>query len=185
MKKNKKNLFNKKSKQSLFSKDGKMVSFVKKNKAGVSVVLGLIFIIGFSILISNLTTPEGSTISGETNFKNISYKEYEALFEEDQKGLVFVYVGNPTCGYCQKIEPLLGALEIEESIQFNYLNTATMSPDDFNNISKTSKAFEGEWGTPTLVAIINGEEHSNVNGYREINELREFVKAAKSEMSNE
>lgn len=152
---------------------------MKKNKTGLFIVLGLLFIIGFSILISSLTGKD------EIKFNNITYKEYSEFFGENKKDLVFVYVGNPNCGYCQQIQPLLGQLQTEENIVFNYLNTDTMTKEDFENVSTTSKAFEGDWGTPTLVAILNGKEHSNVGGYREIDALREFVKTAKSALKNE
>lgn len=160
-----------------------------ENKTGLFVVLGLVFIIGFSMLISNLTgtntTGTNDVNQGSIEFKSVTYAEYEKLFGETNKGLVFVYVGRPACSYCQKIQPLLKQLETEESIVFNYLNTDNMSQEEFGKISSTSPAFAGEWGTPTLLAIIDGKEHSNVNGYREIAELRTFVKTAKSAAGNE
>lgn len=152
---------------------------MKKNKTSLFIVLGLIFIIGFSMLISNLTGKE------EVSFKNINYREYSEFFGENKKGLVFVYVGRPGCSFCVQIQPLLGKLQTEENIVFNYLNTDTMTNEDFENIASTSKAFEGEWGTPTLVAIVDGKEHSNVGGFREIDDLREFVKTAKSALKDE
>jgi predicted bacteriocin transport accessory protein len=155
----------------------------KKNNTGLYAILGLVFIIGFSILVSNLTGPEEAKLPV---FKTITYAEYEQLFDDTKKGLVFVYVGRPTCSYCVKIQPLLKTLEEEENMVFNYLNTDEMTAEEINTkISTTTAAFAGEWGTPTLLAIIDGKEHSNVNGYRELEELRTFVKAAKSAIGNE
>ena len=152
---------------------------MKKNKTSLFIVLGLLFIIGFSVLVSNITGKE------EVKFNNISYEEYHNYFGEGKTGLKFVYVGRPGCTYCVQIQPLLGQLQTEENIVFNYLNTDTMTPEDFTKLATTSKAFEGEWGTPTLLAIIDGKEHSNVGGYREIEALRTFVKTAKSALKNE
>lgn len=152
---------------------------MKKNKTGLFIVLGLLFVIGFSVLVSSLTGKE------EVKFNNISYKEYADFYGEGKTGLTFVYVGKPDCGYCQQIQPLLGKLQTEEEITFNYLNTDTMSQENFEAIATTSKAFEGKWGTPTLIAIIDGKEHSNVGGYREIEDLRTFVKTAKSALKDE
>ena len=151
----------------------------KKNKTGLFAIIGLVLIIGFSALVSNLTAPE-ETDPVNLEFKTITYTEYEALFNKDNEGLVFVYVGRPGCSYCQKIKPLLKTLEEEEGIEFNYLNTDTMTEENFNAISTTSKAFEAEWGTPTLLAILNGENVSYVDGYREIEVLRSFVTEAKA-----
>lgn len=152
---------------------------MKKNKTSLFIGLALIFIIAFSIFISSMTGKE------EIKFNNVSYQEYEKYYGENKDKLVFVYVGRPGCTYCVQIQPLLGQIQEEEKIVFNYLNTDTMSQDDINNLPKTAKAFEGKWGTPTLVAIVNGKEHSSLNGYSEIESIREFVKTAKSASENE
>ena len=152
---------------------------MKKNKTGLFIALGLAFIIGFSILISSLTGKEA------VKFNNITYNEYAKYWGKEDGGLVFVYVGRPGCSYCVAIKPLLGQIQTEENIVFNYLNTDTMSQANFTDLATTSKTFEGEWGTPTLLAIINGKEHSNIAGYREIDDLRAFVKDAKNAMTNE
>lgn len=153
-----------------------------KNKTGLFAVIGLVFIIGFSALISNLTAPEEAK---EIEFKKVSYTEYEDLFDEKSKDVSFVYVGRPGCSFCVKIQPLLKTVEEEEGIIFNYLNTDTMNEDDFNSLTNTSEAFQSEWGTPTLVAIVEGKAFSYLDGYREIEDIREFVKNAKSELKNE
>ncbi len=158
--------------------------FKSKNKTGLFAILGLVFIIGFSVLISNLTAPEIAE-SENIEFKKVTFTEYEALFNEENKGLVFVYVGSPSCGYCVKIQPLLKTLEKEQQIVFNYLNITEMTQEEMGKLPSTSKTFEGQWGTPTLLAIVNGKEISNVSGYREIDELRTFVTDAKKALANE
>ena len=85
----------------------------KKNKTGLFVILGLVFIIGFSILISNLTAPEVAEVEN-IEFKKVTFTEYESFFNEENKGLVFVYVGSPECGHCVRIQPLLKTLEEEQ-----------------------------------------------------------------------
>ena len=158
---------------------------MKKNKTSLFIVLGLIFIIGFSMLISNLTGKE------EVTLEQISYTDYAEFFGEKKKGLVFVYYGSPNCGWCERIKPLLAKLETEEGVKFKYLIAETLTLENANDMLKTTSVFgEGEtdpqkMGTPALVAIVNGKEHSNVGGYREIEDLREFVKAAKSAIKDE
>lgn len=156
----------------------------KKNKTGLFAILGLVFIIGFSILISNLTAPEVAEVEN-IEFKKVTFTEYESFFNEENKGLVFVYVGSPACGHCVRIQPLLKTLEEEQQIVFNYLNVSEMTEEEMGKFPSTSKTFEGQWGTPTLLAIVNGKEISNVSGYREIEELRTFVTNAKSALTNE
>lgn len=153
-----------------------------KNKTGIFAVIGLVFIIGFSALISNLTAPEEAK---PIEFEKVSYAEYEELFDEKNEGVSFVYVGRPGCSFCVKIQPLLKTIEEEEKIIFNYLNTDTMTEDNFNSISSTSEAFQKEWGTPTLIAIVDGKAFSYLDGYREIEDIRKFVNSAKSELKDE
>jgi predicted bacteriocin transport accessory protein len=146
-----------------------------KNKTGLYVVIGLVVIIIFSALVSNLTGKE--EVVAETQFNNVSYAEYKALFEGDT--LEFVYVGRAGCGYCQATVPLLVQIQEEENIVFNYLDTDTMTETDFGDISNTAEVFAGEWGTPTMLAIYNGEVVEVVSGYTEIENLRTFVENSK------
>jgi predicted bacteriocin transport accessory protein len=143
-----------------------------KNKTGLFVVIGLVVIIIFSALVSNLTGKEKE----EVEFNDVSYEEYKALFEGET--LEFVYVGNEGCGYCQATVPLLGQLQEEENVVFNYLDTYTMTEDDFADIATTAEAFTGEWGTPTIIAIYDGEAIASISGYTEIENIRAFIENA-------
>lgn len=154
----------------------KVVNMIKKNKTSLFVILGIVAVIGFATLIGHVTAPEDAK---EVNFKDIAYSEYEKLFDENVKGLTFIYLGNERCDFCVEIVPLLGKLQEEEEIDFHYLDTYTMVEEDFESLSKTATAFQGDWGTPTLVAIVDGKEHSFVGGLKPLDELREFVKEAK------
>lgn len=145
----------------------------KKNNTGLYFGLALVGIILFSALVSNLTSKE----SKEVKFNSISYSQYEELFESE--GLSFVYVGSEGCTYCQMIKPILGELQEEENIKFNYLSTDTMSNSDFEAISSSHEIFAGKWGTPTLLAFYDGEVVGTVDGYREKPELQEFVSEAR------
>lgn len=144
---------------------------MKKNKTGLFIVLGLVGVILFSALVSNLT---------DQGFSDI-YLEYQELFNSDE--LEFVYVGRDGCDYCQAISPLLEQLEEEEEIEFFYLNTDKMRRLDFEDIPNTADVFKEDWGTPTLLSIYDGEIVETVSGYREIEELREFVKKSKEAVS--
>ncbi len=150
----------------------------KSNKTWLYLVIGLVIVIGFSALVSNITGPEEEE---EVKFNDVSYSEYKELFNSED--LEFVYVGREGCSYFKSTVPLLGQLQEEEKIEFNYLNTDTMTQENFTDIATTAKAFEGEWGTPTLLAILDGKAIDYVSGYKEIADLREFVQNAKETAS--
>lgn len=143
----------------------------KKNRTGLFFIVGFAIIIGFSTLISSLLPKEEEVV-----FNNITYAQYKETLESET--LKFIYVGRTDCTYCIKITPLLGKIQTEYSIVFNYLNTDTMTTENFTDISTTAEVFEGEWGTPTLLAIKNGEVISTVSGYRELSALKTFVEDA-------
>jgi len=159
---------------------------MKKNKTGLFMILGLLFIIGFSILISSITGKE------EIKLKEISFDQYEELFKEGSTGLTFVYYGSPNCGWCDSIKPHLFQLEKEEKVEFKYLVADYLTLENREYMIKTTSVFDEDgqkdverMGTPALIAIINGKEHSNVGGYRELEDLRTFVKNAKSALKDE
>ena len=140
----------------------------KKNRSGLYILFGIIFIISFSIFVSSFYS--------SVEFNNIKYSEYKELYNEND--LAFVYVGKEDCGYCKATVPYLGELQEELNITFNYLDTATMTNDNFDNIATTSEAFEGEWGTPTLLAIKDGKVLNYLAGYREKDIIKAFIEAS-------
>lgn len=148
-----------------------------KKNIGLYYVIGILLIIGFSVIISNITAPD------VVKFNDITYSEYEEIIGSTD--LEFVYVGRTDCSYCQKITPLLGQLQSEENVVFNYLNTDTMGELDFEDIKSTAKVFEGEWGTPTILAIKDGKVLNTISGYKEKEELRTFVQVSKEGKSIE
>ena len=147
----------------------------KKNKGIIYLVLGFVFILGFSILISNLS-PKGQELN------DITYSQYKDILEKE--GLHFVYLGTPHCGFCEAIEPILKRLQEEENIVFNYLNISTKTDSEYGDIESTADFFREPWGTPTLLAINDKEVINVVSGYREIDDLRDFIKESKGGNTN-
>lgn len=141
-----------------------------KNKMSIIVVFGLLFIISFSVLVSNLTGGEELPKLNE-----ITYEEYASYFDETSKDLVFVYVGQPGCGACMATEPILKQLQDEEKVVFNYYDVTQLSEENRDVFIKTSKSFEEGIYTPTLIAIFNGKEVNSRVGGGSLDELRTFV----------
>lgn len=132
--------------------------------------------------IRSLVSTEMGYPVEEVEFNNVSYTEYKELLSSSE--LEFIYVGHDSCGYCQMTVPLLGELQEEYSITFNYLDTDIMTSEDFTDISSTAEVFAGEWGTPTLLAVKDKKVISTVSGYREIEYLKEFVEEAQNTEAN-
>lgn len=111
----------------------------------------------------------------EAAFNKISYSKYKELLTSEQ--LEIIYVGRPGCGYCQAIIPTLVLIQNNYPIVFNYLNTETMTSEDYADISTTASVFSGKWGTPTLLAIKNGQVVASKPEYAEYSEIEQFIKS--------
>ena len=114
------------------------------------------------------------SVKAETNsFNDINYNEYKNLISSEE--IEFVYFGSPTCGYCEMIEPVLKDVQKELNFQFNYLNVNEMKEEDFGDLPKTYGLFQNPWGTPTLLAIKDGQIFNYSSGYKEKAEVLEFI----------
>lgn len=155
-------------------------------------VLGLIVVIALIIGIVNirnlsdevaslndrLTTLEnningtGSNTGSETydvsRFKEISMADIES----DSKGkTIVVWLGLPTCGYCQAYAPLIADVADEYGITARYIDVSTMTQEDYDIlVSIEGKGdYEGYGssftGTPFTMIIKNGVIVGGINGY--------------------
>ncbi len=154
-------------------------------------VLGLIVVIAFIIgiinmrklsdevdsLTSRLTTLESkingtSSTESETydvsRFKEISMSDIQS----DSKGkTIVVWLGLPTCGYCQAYAPLLADVADEYGITARYINVSTMTQEDYDTL--VSLKGKGDYenygssftGTPFTMIIKNGVIIGGINGY--------------------
>lgn len=87
-----------------------------------------------------------------------------------------VYIGRPTCTYCQKLSPILESVTKEYNIDYYYINTDEIESNELSAILYKLGKKSSSFGTPYLAIVQNGEKISENNGYIEQSDLIEFFK---------
>lgn len=87
-----------------------------------------------------------------------------------------IYIGRPTCGYCQKLAPILDELKSEYGFDYYYINTDEISSAELQAILIKLNIDYTTFGTPYLAVVNNNKVISRQPGYVEKDILREFLK---------
>lgn len=87
-----------------------------------------------------------------------------------------VYIGRPTCTYCQKFSPILEEVSKEYNIDYYYVNTDEIASEELAAILEKLGKTSSKFGTPYLAVVQNGEKTGEQPGYIEKEDLIEFFK---------
>lgn len=87
-----------------------------------------------------------------------------------------VYIGRPTCTYCQKFSPILEGVSTEYSIDYYYINTDEINSNELSAILYKLGIKSSTFGTPYLAVVQNGDKIGENFGYIEKDKLVEFIK---------
>ena len=125
------------------------------------IILGILGVILLSILITNMNrediideNPAEAEVA--VNFYTINVSKFEELFEDDNSSLI--YVGRPTCSFCVEMEPIIKEVAARENISTFYLNLDEITDTDRDRFLQMDSFLEsGEWGTPFLFVVSNGQ----------------------------
>lgn len=99
---------------------------------------------------------------------------FNAVFKTGYNKLI--YIGRPTCGYCQKLVPILDELKNEYGFDYYYINTDEISSAELQAILIKLNVDYATFGTPYLAVVNNNTVISRQPGYVEKEVLREFLK---------
>ncbi len=112
--------------------------------------------------------------NGTQELNEISVEKYLDEIKNEEK--VYVYVGTPTCPYCQMIEPVLKELENNLNISFNYLNYNNLTQSERQNFVDSHDFLKGQWGMPLLLIFEKGSLVDHHIGYAEYTVIEQFLK---------
>ena len=105
-------------------------------------------------------------------------KEQEKLYNEFKEAMAgekntLVYVGRPTCGYCNLLTPSLNEMAERYGFDYIYLNTDELNS---NYISKMMEDLKlTKVSTPYLAVVSNNKIVDTQGGYVDYDELFEFL----------
>jgi predicted bacteriocin transport accessory protein len=96
----------------------------------------------------------------------------EALASSD---LNLIYLGRPTCGWCNKIRPHLNYMTEKYDLSFIYVNMDEISSGDQTTLFSKLDIDVNEFGTPYLAVIKDGKKIAEQVGFVPEEELFKFV----------
>lgn len=100
-------------------------------------------------------------------------KAYGKAFNSEKQELI--YLGRPTCGYCQQLEPILLELKDRFDFEYTYVNTDKISDAQLESILADLDIEKGKFGTPYLIFVKDGKKVSESDGYRGEDGLFNFL----------
>lgn len=122
------------------------------------IVLSIIGIVTFSVI--------------ESNKNEKVYAQFEEKFNGETNTLV--YIGRPTCGYCNLLTPSLE--DMKNRYGFDYVDINIDEISD-KNLDKILAALQvTDLGTPYLAIVSNGQVVDVQNGYADYDAVFEFLK---------
>lgn len=110
-------------------------------------------------------------------FKNITVSDLQNLYNSSERKIV--YIGSPTCTYCEQFNPIIKKVANDNNLEVNYLDISLVNTQEkaaaFNKIDKYFT--EGQWGTP-LVIITNNQklDDKKINGLTQEADVIKFFK---------
>lgn len=127
-------------------------------------ILGIVAAIVVVIIVSSVM---GSQQEAKT------MEDIEKMIKSDKKQLI--YLGRPTCTYCQQFQPIIEELSDTYQYGYYYINTDDISGTNLSKILGLLKIDEGNFGTPTLVVMQNGKQEAIQPGYTDREGLFKFL----------
>lgn len=128
--------------------------------------------------LENKINGTGGSSSSE-GYDTSLFKEITiADIEKESKGkTIVVWLGIPTCGYCQAYAPLLAEVADDYGITARYVDVAAMTQEDYDILVTLEgddeyKGFGASFtGTPFTMIIKNGKVVGGINGYVETDRI--------------
>ena len=115
------------------------------------------------------------TLTGEVGLNQITYNDYKKMVEDGDAFVVVIERAG--CGYCQMYMPILEEYVKEKQIAVTYIDTDTLTENEFNELSNTNKYLKkNNWGTPTTLFMLGDRVIDVIGGYVEKDSIDSFFK---------
>jgi predicted bacteriocin transport accessory protein len=129
------------------------------------------------VVDSNIGEADYTTLKGfflgETKFNEITVSQYMDIFNSNVKS--YIYIGRTGCGYCAKLNPILTQIIDETGIIINHIDLANVSQTDYDTLVNSNDVLKGDWGTPTLLIVKNGQVIDSHIGYAAYDVINKFL----------
>ena len=125
--------------------------------------------------ILNNAQDESSVITDDDkkDFESIDINQYLEFYKGNENKVIFI--GRPTCSYCQIADPIVRKINKDYDLNIYYLNTDEFSGDDEATFVKSDEFLENGYGTPMLFIVSNNEIVDKVDGLTDTAHYIEFL----------
>ena len=114
-------------------------------------------------------------LAGEVGLNQITYSDYEKMV--DNGDAFIVVIERAGCGYCVQYMPIVEEVAKEKKIALTYIDTDTLTQDEFNSLSTTNEYLKkNQWGTPTTLFMLGDRVIDSIGGYVEKSVVEDFLK---------
>ena len=114
------------------------------------------------------------TLVGEVGLQQITYDQYESFV--DNGDAFIVVIERAGCSYCEMYMPILKEVANEKKIPLYYIDTATLTQEDMNELSTTNDYLrKNNWGTPTTLFMLGDRVLDSIGGYVEKDTVLSFI----------
>jgi len=145
------------------------------------ILVGLVLVI---ILVAILSGKGNKTykeieyplqLYGEVGLNQITYSEYEEMVLNEKPFVVVIE--RDGCYYCQQYMPLLKEYVDEAKIAVEYIDTDTLSKEEYNKLVTKNKYLKThQWGTPTTLFMVGDRIVDYIGGFVEKDSIEAFFK---------
>lgn len=104
---------------------------------------------------------------------DVVVKDFLEQFNSVENTLI--YIGRPTCTFCQKLNVILEKLVDERSLKYYYINSDEISSSQLGAILSKLGVLTSNFGTPYLAVVAGGKVIDEQPGYVEESYLIEFL----------
>ena len=138
-------------------------------KSDLILVGVVLVIVGLAMFSSKGTKAEEAvdyplTLAGEVGLHQITYGEYEDFVDSEEPFIVVIERAG--CSYCIQYMPIVEEVAKEKKIPLYYIDTDTLSEEEFNELSTTNNYLKrNNWGTPTTLFMLGDRVLDNIPGY--------------------
>ena len=114
------------------------------------------------------------TLSGEAGLHQLTYSQYEEKVENGDAFIVIIERAG--CSYCVQYMPIVEDVANEKKIPIYYIDTDTLSSDEFNELSTTNNYLKrNDWGTPTTLFMLGERVLDSIGGYVDKDTVLSFI----------
>ncbi len=164
----------------------------KKKLINFFLIIILVVVIVISFFITD--SPDKTTLSEDPDVISDNLeKESASITDTEKKSLIdidintyleyyqqsenkIIFIGRPTCPYCQLAQPIIQKISKDYDLDIYYLNTDKFQNDDESNFVSSNDFLVNGYGTPLLFIISNNEIVDYVDGATDTAHYIQFFK---------